>query len=414
MSSRPDANLLPDSNSESSGERHLPNESELISNRRLETYVSLAETERQRVRSIIGDVTVETEDSSLGRGEDAAEFVVVDSDRPGLALLLGFEHFSNEAQRPGVIKDLTNMYELFHTCLGFEVQTMKDLTAAGCMDWLKKVTSDTALLQRVSCVVMVISSHGSEDEVAKGEISRPELRRQEVKYYQHRIATTDGNIRTSEIISMFDDMNCRGLKGKPKIFFIQACRSRTSESENILDFVDAGVKISVQSEASSEPHPTSQHSYSSHNNPVVQCGLDETDSLPDAKGIRAKNIKSGRKTFVESQGRLRAPMEEEIVLAPPPCIHNSMIIMASPPGKVAWSEERDGGWLIMGLYKVFMQYVYNRHKIRLIGAITRINHLIALTMHTITNDPRLNFMKCMPVMSHTLERDIVLVPKNLQ
>lgn len=83
------------------------------------------------------------------------------------------------------------------------------------------VTSDTALLQRVSCVVMVISSHGSEDEVAKGEISRPELRRQEVKYYQHRIATTDGSIRSSEIISMFDEMNCRALKGKPKIFFIQ-------------------------------------------------------------------------------------------------------------------------------------------------------------------------------------------------
>lgn len=83
-------------------------------------------------------------------------------------------------------------------------------------------------------------------------------------------------------------------------------------------------------------------------------------------------------------------------------------------GKVAWSEVQDGGWLIMGLYKVLMQYVDNRHKIRLIRAITRINHLIALTMHTITNDPSLNFMKCMPVMSHTLERDIVFVPRNIQ
>lgn len=61
-------------------------------------------------------------------------------------------------------------------------------------------------------------------------------------------------------------------------------------------------------------------------------GLDETDSLPDAKGIRAKNIKSGHKIFVESSERLRASVEEEIVLAPPPCIHNSVIVMASLPG----------------------------------------------------------------------------------
>lgn len=414
MSSRLDANLVPDSNSESSGERHVPNESELISSQRLETYVSLAESERQRVQSVFGNVTVDTEDCSLGTGDGGAEFVVVDRERPGLALLMGFEHFSIGERRPGVIKDLTNMYDLFYTHLGFEVQTKKDLTVAECMNWFKTVTSDTALLQRVSCVVMVISSHGSEDEVAKGEISRPELRRQELKYYQHRIATTDGSIRTGEIISMFDDMNCRALKGKPKIFFIQACRSRTNESQNLLDFVDTGVQISVKSEPSSNLHPSTQYSRSSYNNPVMQCGLDETDSLPDAKGIRAKNIKSGHKIFVESSERLRASVEEEIVLAPPPCIHNSVIVMASPPGKVAWSEVQDGGWLIMGLYKVLMQYVDNRHKIRLIRAITRINHLIALTMHTITNDPSLNFMKCMPVMTHTLERDIVFVPRNIQ
>lgn len=60
--------------------------------------------------------------------------------------------------------------------------------------------------------------------------------------------------------------------------------------------------------------------------------MDETDSVPDAKAIRPGNIRSGHKIFVESSERLRASMEEEIVLAPPPCIHNSVIVMASPPG----------------------------------------------------------------------------------
>lgn len=125
------------SGSESSGERHVPNESELISSQRLETYVSLAESERQRVQSVFGNVTVDTEDCSLGTGDGGAEFVVVDHERPGLALLLGFEHFSIGERRPGVIKDLTNMYDLFYTHLGFEVQTKKDLTVAECMNWFK-------------------------------------------------------------------------------------------------------------------------------------------------------------------------------------------------------------------------------------------------------------------------------------
>lgn len=128
---------IANSDSESSGERHVPNESELITSQRLETYISLAETERQRVQSIFSNVNVDTEDCSLGRGDDAAEFVVVDGERPGLALLLGFEHFDIGEPRPGVVKDLSNMYELFHTHLGFEVQEKKDLTVAQCVDWLK-------------------------------------------------------------------------------------------------------------------------------------------------------------------------------------------------------------------------------------------------------------------------------------
>lgn len=61
-----------------------------------------------------------------------------------------------------------------------------------------------------------------------------------------------------------------------------------------------------------------------------------------------------------------------------------------------------------------MQYVRDRHKIRLLQALTRVNYFIALTLQSNTNDPSLNAMKCMPVMTHTLERDIVIVPKNLQ
>jgi hypothetical protein len=66
---------------------------------------------------------------------------------------------------------------------------------------------------------MVISSHGSEDEVTNSD--NPDFRKKEVKFYQHRFSTRDGSIQTSEIINMFDDGKCRALKGKPKVFFMQ-------------------------------------------------------------------------------------------------------------------------------------------------------------------------------------------------
>ncbi|XP_052069176.1 caspase-14-like [Mytilus californianus] len=33
-----------------------------------------------------------------------------------------------------------------------------------------------------------------------------------------------GEIRTSDLVDIFSDDNCKGLRGKPKFFFIQACR----------------------------------------------------------------------------------------------------------------------------------------------------------------------------------------------
>jgi hypothetical protein len=83
-------------------------------------------------------------------------------------------------------------------------------------------------------------------------------------------------------------------------------------------------------------------------------------------------------------------------------------------GKAAWSETFQGGWLISCLYRVYMEHLQKGHKIRMIQSITKINHLMALAMYSITDDPQLKFMKCVPVMTHMLEKDIVLVPKRLQ
>lgn len=122
--------------SEISGERHVATETELTSRQGVvNTYQSVEQSEKQRQEFFDGPTVIPTQDCDLGEGE----FVVVDQHKPGLALLLGFETFSNgEQPRPGVVRDLQNMYQLFHTYLGFEVQTMKDLTGAECVEWINK------------------------------------------------------------------------------------------------------------------------------------------------------------------------------------------------------------------------------------------------------------------------------------
>lgn len=61
------------------------------------------------------------------------------------------------------------------------------------------------------CFVCVIAAHGEEMVIQKAEGTK-----------EHVIFGTNGKpIRTSEIVGMFDERNCKELADKPKFFFIQ-------------------------------------------------------------------------------------------------------------------------------------------------------------------------------------------------
>jgi len=74
-------------------------------------------------------------------------------------------------------------------------------------------------MQHTGCFACVISSHGSEEVIGKGE--RDEYIPDEVTVYEHFISTKNGKIRTRHILEVFDDDHCRPLRGKPRLFFIQ-------------------------------------------------------------------------------------------------------------------------------------------------------------------------------------------------
>ena len=68
---------------------------------------------------------------------------------------------------------------------------------------------DSSEFEGYSCFMVFISTHGSNDGILKG-----------------RDSNTDKYTTVEELAKYFDSKQCKALAGKPKMFFIQACRGK--------------------------------------------------------------------------------------------------------------------------------------------------------------------------------------------
>lgn len=100
-----------------------------------------------------------------------------------------------------------NRFDQIFTQLGFETMMTRNLTADQMKDKFKELAA--ACKPEHDALFVFILSHGSE----------------------HGIYGTDGIevYLESEIISCFDNRNCKAMLGKPKVFVIQACRGRAKD-----------------------------------------------------------------------------------------------------------------------------------------------------------------------------------------
>nr|ABG48761.1 caspase-8 [Haemaphysalis longicornis] len=126
----------------------------------------------------------------------------------GLCIIINNVDFGNRfPKRHGSEVDVRRMEDLFEA-LFFRVQTHRDLSA----DDMKSVLSDAAKEDKqknAECLVVILMSHGENDG----------------------IYGTDGkwlNLK-QEVYTQFNDSNCPSLQGKPKLFFVQACRGREDD-----------------------------------------------------------------------------------------------------------------------------------------------------------------------------------------
>lgn len=121
----------------------------------------------------------------------------------GVAIIINNEHFEKMPARPGTEKDGTALQHLF-THLGFNTSLHRDLKAAAMRKALTSLAErDHSLAE---CLVVAILSHGEEGGMIHGK--------------------DDVLINIKELTNLFSGQACPTLAGKPKLFFIQACRGK--------------------------------------------------------------------------------------------------------------------------------------------------------------------------------------------
>lgn len=140
----------------------------------------------------------------------------MDSNPHGLCVIINNENFVNpKKERNGSQKDVDALKALFK-CLGFLVEVEKDKTADQIKALMAKYSNDA---RHRDCFVCCVMSHGDKTGIQGSDEERCPL---------------------NDITSPFDGVKCPVLIGKPKVFFIQACRGSEMQSKVVVTD-DAGV-----------------------------------------------------------------------------------------------------------------------------------------------------------------------------
>ena len=151
----------------------------------------------------------------------AGESQCYSMERPyGIALIVNVKNFLrkegvNLCEREGSDKDAKELEELWAR-LGFTVKcACEKVKAYNIYDVLRETAKEIDKQQNSNCFVCCIMSHGTMGSIYGSDA---EL------------------LGIKDIIDLFKEINCKALAGKPKLFFIQACRGgvkldRTTDAE---------------------------------------------------------------------------------------------------------------------------------------------------------------------------------------
>uniref|UniRef100_A0AAG5DUU8 Uncharacterized protein n=1 Tax=Anopheles atroparvus TaxID=41427 RepID=A0AAG5DUU8_ANOAO len=146
--------------------------------------------------------------------------------RRGIAVVINQVRFKGMKQRDGSDRDRDNICAALET-LQFDVQVFDDLSRDKLFGALQLIADEDH--SQHDCLVVVVMTHGSED----------------VLY------ASDSTYKVDRLWELFLGDACPSLLGKPKLFFIQACRGEKFD-EGVLVQVDSVMMDTVDARSAQE------------------------------------------------------------------------------------------------------------------------------------------------------------------
>ena len=249
-------------------------------------------------------------DSSESEDYDASKLTdqyQMKSNPRGRALIINNKHFTNGLRvRTGTNVDADSLEGLFKW-LSFKVERLNDRKSHQMQkDLLDFAKADHS---KYDCVIVAILSHGENGQI---------------------YGTDAKLINVSDLVGYFKD--CESLAGKPKLFFLQACRG---------GIMDDGVN--------------------------VPDGFDDPDISSATIDSYIANALCGDETDAKLS---TLPSDADFLLS-----------YATTPGYVSWRNQARGSWYIDALTQVLYKYADKEH---LVDMLVKVNEKVATEFQSST------------------------------
>ncbi|KAL3875318.1 hypothetical protein ACJMK2_033282 [Sinanodonta woodiana] len=307
----------------------------------------------------------------------------------GYAVLIVNKRFTNFSTRDGAQFDVTKSKDILQK-LGYCQMNneCKNLDKESTLKILKAARdTDHSMFDSFA---LIVSSHGDEKENQRKNGKK-----------EHAIYCTDDQyIFTGDILEMFSDDNCPSLRGKPKLFFIQACRGSKTDLGAEIAVIEANNGNTSKEEQitwtqSSVGHKDSFSSNYDGKNPEGETKehdphIAPVESVDDTDAGRFLNIWDDR------------PIVH--------CINDCLVMYAIPSGHFAWRSNTDGSWMLHYLWGEVMSYDY-RKPCSFLKVLTTTNRKMANRETHTPGNPGKSGKKAIPSIIHQLDKDIVFRQK---
>lgn len=370
----------------------------------------------------------------------------------GLGIVICIENFpvANLSRRPYAQEELQSMNEML-TKLEFHVLMFTDLTVQQITNVLKEAASRRTVHENADTFACVIGSHGNELEVQK--VTKDKKKEDTCQqHFHHVIYGTDGPVLTSDLICLFEDRKCPGLKGKPRMFFLQSCRSRFGDKNR----ADMGVELRI-GENLPKTEPPKNHG--NNKNETAESGVDtkenkdvkEVDLIPNADehgteitddnteytdddslsdpdenmtGASSSDVNTSKDQ--EEKGLLSElgsglmsklnkfnpfKKKKKVRVMPiysPYCPNDFYLIYATSEAKFAYGRDGMGGWMLH-VFSEVVKKIGTVCDVDLLTLTTIVSDIVATQFQT--NSPSLHGAKTAITVEHRLIKDIYFLCK---